>query len=118
MISCRIDSFALLAVCLKSLLPHCSSKASVLLYGLSLLYGPALTSMHDCWKDHSFDYMDFYQQSDVLSFFFNMLSSFVIAFLPRSKRLLIPLLQSLSAVILEPSLSLLPLDDKGVASAW
>ena len=33
---------------------------------------------------------------------FNMLSRFVIAFLPRSKRLLISWLQSLSAVILEP----------------
>ena len=34
--------------------------------------------------------------------FFNMLSRFVIAFLPRSERLLISWLQSLSAVILEP----------------
>ena len=25
---------------------------------LSLLYGPALTSIHDHWKNHSFDYMD------------------------------------------------------------
>ena len=33
---------------------------------------------------------------------FNMLSRFVIAFLPRSKRLLISWLQSPSAVILEP----------------
>ena len=39
----------------------------------------------------------------VISLLFNMLSSFVIAFLPRSKRLLISWLQSLSAVILEPS---------------
>ena len=36
------------------------------------------------------------------SLLFNMLSRFVIAFLPRSKRLLIPWLQSPSAVILEP----------------
>ena len=36
---------------------------------LSLLYGPALTSLHDCWKNHSFDYwMDFCQQSDVSVF--------------------------------------------------
>ena len=34
--------------------------------------------------------------------FFNMLSRLVIAFLPRSKRLLISWLQSPSAVILEP----------------
>ena len=38
----------------------------------------------------------------VMSLLFNMLSSFVIAFLPRSKRLLISWLQSSSAVILEP----------------
>ena len=25
---------------------------------LSFLYGPALISIHDCWKNHSFDYMD------------------------------------------------------------
>ena len=25
---------------------------------LSLLYGPTLTSVHDYWKNHSFDYMD------------------------------------------------------------
>ena len=37
-----------------------------------------------------------------MSLLFNMLSSFVIAFLPRSKRLLISWLQSPSAVILEP----------------
>ena len=37
----------------------------------------------------------------VMSMFFNMLSSFVIAFLPRSKRLLISWLQSPSTVILE-----------------
>ena len=38
----------------------------------------------------------------VTSLLFNMLSRFVIAFLPRNKRLLISWLQSLSAVILEP----------------
>ena len=38
----------------------------------------------------------------VMSLLFNKLSRFVIAFLPRSKRLLISWLQSLSAVILEP----------------
>ena len=40
--------------------------------------------------------------SKVMSLLFNMLSSFVIAFLPRSKRLLLSWLQSPSAVILEP----------------
>ena len=38
----------------------------------------------------------------VMSALFNMLSSLVITFLPRSKRLLIPWLQSPSAVILKP----------------
>ena len=38
----------------------------------------------------------------VMSLFFNMLSRFLIAFLPRSKRPLIPWLQSPFAVILEP----------------
>ena len=37
-----------------------------------------------------------------MSLLFNMLSRLVIAFLPRSKRLLISWLQSLSTVILEP----------------
>ena len=39
----------------------------------------------------------------VMSLLFNMLSRLVIAFLPRSKHLLISLLQSPSAVILEQS---------------
>ena len=38
----------------------------------------------------------------VMSLLLNMLSRLVITFLPRSKRLLIPWLQSSSAVILEP----------------
>ena len=38
----------------------------------------------------------------VVSLLFNMLSRLVIAFLPRSKRLLISWMQSPSAVILEP----------------
>ena len=42
---------------------------------LSLLYGSALTSTHDYWKHHSFDYMDICRQSDAL--FFNMLCRFV-----------------------------------------
>ena len=67
---------------------------------ISLLYGSTLTSIHDQWKNHSFDYMDFCQQSDVC--FLIHPSRFVIAFLPGSKCLLMSLLQSLSAVILEP----------------
>ena len=38
----------------------------------------------------------------VMSLLFNMLFRFIIAFLPRSKHLLIPWLQSPSAMILEP----------------
>ena len=38
----------------------------------------------------------------IMSLFFNMLSRFVIVFLPRNKRLLISWLQSPSAVTLEP----------------
>ena len=40
--------------------------------------------------------------SKVMSLLFNMLSRFVIAFVPKSKHLLVSWLQSLSAVILEP----------------
>ena len=53
---------------------------------LCFLYGPALTSVHDYWKDYSLDYVDICQQSDV--FAFNTLSRFVIAFLLKSKCLL------------------------------
>ena len=37
---------------------------------LSLLYGPTLTSMHNYWKKHSFDYMDLCRQSAVSALFF------------------------------------------------
>ena len=39
---------------LKSLFQHHSSKASILVV-LSFLYSPTLTSMHDYWKNNSFD---------------------------------------------------------------
>ena len=32
---------------------------------LNLLYGPTLTSVHDYWKNHNFDYTDFFWQSNV-----------------------------------------------------
>ena len=35
---------------------------------LSLLYDPTLTSVHDYWKNHSFDYTDLHWQSDVFGF--------------------------------------------------
>ena len=47
-----------------------------------LLYGPTLTSVHDYWKNHSFDYTDLVGK--VMSLLFNTLSRFVTAFLPRS----------------------------------
>ena len=67
---------------------------------LSLLYGPVLTSIRDCWRNHSLDYADLVGK--VMSLLFNTLPMFVIAFLPRSKHLLISWLQSPSTVILKP----------------
>ena len=67
---------------------------------LSLLYGPAPTSVPNYWKNHSFDYTCLVGK--VISLLFNTLYRFVRAVLPRSKRLLILWLQSLSTVILEP----------------
>ena len=60
-----------------------------------------LISIHDYWKNHSFDYRTFVAKVVSLLFLF-MLFRFVITFLPRSKHLLISWLQSPSAVILEP----------------
>ena len=56
LISFRIDRFDLLAVqgTLKSLLQHHSSKASILGPPV-FFYGLTLTSIHDYWKNHSFD---------------------------------------------------------------
>ena len=55
LISFRMDWLDLLAVqeTLKSLLQHHGSKASIL--WLSFLCSPTLTSIHDYWKNHSFD---------------------------------------------------------------
>ena len=77
---------------------------------LSLRYGSTPTSIHGCWKNHSFDNMDFVSkvvslQSCVSAFqyarFVIGLSRFVIAFFPRSKHFKSSLLQSESTVILE-----------------
>ena len=56
LISFRMGWLDLLAVqgTLKSLLQHHSSKASIFLT-LSFLYSPTLTSIHNKWKNHSFD---------------------------------------------------------------
>ena len=96
-----IDWFDLLTIqgTLKSLLQHHSSKASIPQHStffmvhisyLCMTTGKtiALTTQIIVGK--------------VVSLLFNMLSSFVIAFLPGSKHLLISWLQSPSAVILKP----------------
>ena len=100
MISFRIDWFDLLAVqgTLKSLLQHHNSKASVLwctaFFMVQLLHPPMTTGKTIALTGWTF-------VGKVISLLFNTLSRFVIAFLPRSKRLLISWLQSLSTVILE-----------------
>ena len=101
LISFRMDWLDLLAVqgTLKSLLQHHSSKASILWYPaffIVQLSHPYMTTR----KTIALTRLSFI--SRVMSLFFNMLSRLVIAFLPRSKCLLISWLQSLSAVILEP----------------
>ena len=101
LISFRIDWFDLLAVqdTLKSLLQHHSSKASILRHSaffMAQLSHPYMTS----GKTIALTRWTFV--SKVMSPVFNMLSRLVIAFLPRSKRLLVSRLQPPSAVILEP----------------
>ena len=56
MISLRMDWLDLLAVqgtLVKSLLQHHSSKHQF--FSAQTSYGPILTSVHDYWKNHSFD---------------------------------------------------------------
>ena len=96
-----IDWFHLLAVqgTLKSLLLHHSSKASFLqcsAFFIVQLSHPYMTT----GKTIASTRQTFVGK--VMSLLYNMLSRLVIAFLPRSKRLLISWLQSPSAVILEP----------------
>ena len=84
---------------LKSLLQHHSSKASSLLrsaFFIVQLSDPYMTTR----KTISMTRWTFVGK--VTSLLFNMLSRLVITFLSRSKSLLIPWLQSPSAVILEP----------------
>ena len=98
----RMDWLDLLAVrgTLKSLLQHHSSKASILWCSAFLtvqLSHPYMTT----GKTIALTRWTF--AGKVMSLLFNLLSRLVIAFLPRSKRLLISWLQSPSLVILEPS---------------
>ena len=101
LISFRIYWFDDLAVqgTLKSLLQHYSSKASIL--WCSAFFLVQLTSIHDYWKK-IIALTRWTFVGKVMSLLFNMLFILVIAFLPRSKCLLISWLQSTSAVILEP----------------
>ena len=55
--------------------------------GLSLCYCPTLTSIHDYWKNLSFDYMHLFGK--LMSLLFNVLFRFAVAFLSMSKQLLI-----------------------------
>ena len=98
LISFKMDWLALLAVqgTHKSLLQHHSSKASILqrsAFFIAQLSHPYMTTGKT---------IDLTRQTfvgKVMSLLFNMLSSLVITFLPRNKRLLISSLQSLFAVI-------------------
>ena len=100
LISFRMDWLNLLAIqgTLKSLLQYHSLKASILRcsdFFIVQLSHPNMTT----GKTIALTRQTFLGK--VMSLLFNMLSSLVIAFLPRSKRLLISWLQSPSAVILE-----------------
>ena len=101
LISFRMDRFVLLAVqgILKHLLQHLNSKPSILQRS-AFFYGPALISIHHYWKNYTLTMQTFVGK--VMSLLFKMLSRCVIAFLPRSRRLLISWLLSLPAVIMEP----------------
>ena len=99
LISFRMDWFDLLAVqrALKSLLQHQFKSSNSLAF--SLFYGPTLRTIRDYLKNHSLTRWTFV--SKVMSLLFNTLSRLAIAFLPRSKCLLISWLRSPSAVILK-----------------
>ena len=101
LISARVDWFDLLAVqgTLKSLLQHHSSKTSILrcsALSIAQLSQPCMTT----GKTIALNRWTFVGK--VMSLLFKMLSRLIIAFLPKSKCLLISWLQSPSAVILEP----------------
>ena len=102
LISFRMDWFYLLVVhgTLKSLLQHHSSTASILQHStffMVQLSHPYMTT------GKTIALIRWTFVSKVMSLLFNMLSIFVIDFLPRSKCLLISWLQSPFAVILKPN---------------
>ena len=96
----RIDWFDLLAVQGTLQFSPTPQFKSINSSELSFLYTPNLTSVHDYWKTIALTRQTIVRK--VMSLLFNVLSRLVIAFLPRSKYLLISWLQSPSAVILEP----------------
>ena len=101
LISFRVDGLDLLAVqgTLKSLRQHHSSKASILrrsaFFTVQLSHPYMTTGKTITLTSRTF-------VDKVMSLLLNMLSRFVITFLPRSKCLLISWLQSPSVVIWEP----------------
>ena len=101
LISFRMDWLDLLAVqgTLKSLLQHHSSKASILhrsaFFTVQLSHPYMTTGKTTALTRQTI-------VGKVMSLLFSMLSRLIIAFLPKSKHLLISWLQSPSAVILEP----------------
>ena len=101
LMSFRIDWLDFLAVqgTFKSLLQHRSSKASIFWHSaffIVQLSHPYMTTRKTITRTR----WNFVVK--LMSLLFNMLSRLIIASLPRSKHLLISLLQSPSAVILEP----------------
>ena len=99
LISFRIHWFDLaVRRTLKNILQHQFESINSLAF--SFLYSQTLTSVHDYWKNHSFDYTG--PLSAKWCLLFNTLSRFVIASLPRSKHLSFSWLQSPFTVILEP----------------
>ena len=101
LISFRIDWLDLLAVqgTLKSLLQHHSSEVSILqcsaFFTVQLSHSYMITGRTIALTRQTF-------VCKAMSLLFNMLSGFVIAFLPRRRCVLISWLQSPSTVILEP----------------
>ena len=101
LISFRIDWFDLLAVqgIPKSLLQHHSSKASIIQCSAFFM----VQHSHQHMTTRTIIALTIWIcVGKVMPLLSNTLSRFVIAFLPRSKHLLISWLQSLSTVILEP----------------
>ena len=101
LISFRIDWFGLLAVqgTFKSLLQYHSSKVSVLQHSASFM---VQLSHEYLTTGKTIALIRWTFVGKVMSLLFNMQSRFAIAFLPRSKHLLISWLQSPSSMLLEP----------------